>query len=187
MQACILGMPGCGKSTLVRRLAALPHTRVLHPGRFAIKRGMVSSAFPSRRELLAVPGLTEAMLDEIVRAEDGEILLIEGFPRSPEQARKLLSANLKIIVVHLAFPAGEEAKWSVERQKKRVREDGVEHIVPHRELVEQTQFGLDYDLPAVYELKSGGMQVVDVDAMLPPDAVEAAVLRVLFETNASVQ
>lgn len=179
MRVCILGMSGCGKSTLVRRLAQRLAARVLHPGRFAIKRGLVKSAFPSRKELLAVPQLTEAFLSEIRSTDDGGIQLLEGFPRSREQARELVASGLSVIVVHLVFPAGQEEQWSVARQQKRVREDGVEAIVPHSELVEQARVGLEHDLPAVAVLKESGIEVMDVDALLPPDEVEAAVLKLL--------
>ncbi len=180
MLVCVLGLPGSGKSTLLRALAGRLGAQVLHPGRHAREKGLVDSGFPSRAELLAVPNLTESLLSAIAKLAP-DLVLLDGFPRSREQAKKLVATGWSLLVIHLVFPADEELEWSVARQDQRVRADGV--FIERRELETQTRLAMEHDIGAVDELTLRGATIVEIDATQDASAVEASVLRLLPEES----
>lgn len=118
----ILGLPGAGKTTQVRRLKKKGFVG-LHPGKFAYLQGLTLSQTPSREELLAIPGLTQAFLNKVDSVLKDQSVVLDGFPRSSEQAvtldRLALERKWMIKVIYLCFPAGQELCLSIERQSSR--------------------------------------------------------------------
>lgn len=176
MLVLVLGLPGSGKSTLSRRLEKRGWL-YLHPGKHARAKGWVSTAHATRAELLAVKGLAESFIEVVKAVVDGRSVVVDGFPRSKEQATLLLQSGLSFTVVHLEFPAGSEKQLSVARQEKRVKQDGV--TVPSGILEQQTELGLQHDQPAIDALLAANPSLVKVDALLSADEVEARVLAAL--------
>jgi adenylate kinase family enzyme len=176
MLVLVLGLPGSGKSTLSRRLEKRGWL-YLHPGKHARAKGWVSTAHATRAELLAVKGLAESFIDAVKAAVEAGSVVVDGFPRSQEQAALLLQSGLSFTGVHLEFPAGSEKQLSVARQEKRVKEDGV--TVPDGILEQQTELGLLHDRPAIEAILAASPSVVKVDALLSADEVEALVLAAL--------
>lgn len=175
MVICVLGLPGAGKTTLVRRLKGRLSAPSLHPGRHAVEKGLVQSAHPSREELLAVPGLAESFISRVLEVDDDGDVLIDGFPRSVEQARLLVQACDDLIVIHLVFPEGDEGDASVSRQKKRLAADSV--TFPDEHLERQCELAIENDLPAIEELKRLGANVIVIDATLSEEDVERLALK----------
>lgn len=93
--------------------------------------GFADETARSRGELLSAPGLIEAFLEE-VRAITGNLIL-DGFPRSTEQADQLLrlaaSEQSQLKVILLTFPGGVEAQveWSFQRQLQRALQEKKQH------------------------------------------------------------
>lgn len=162
MLVCILGLPGAGKTTLIRALAATFGAEVLHPGQYAKQRQLVASQHPSRAELLVVAGLTESILEYLAQRCDG-LVLLDGFPRSRRQAATLLESELgELLVIHLVFPVEDAVRWSVQRQSQRIQSEGV--VIPVARLEEQVELALQHDLAAIGELAAGGARILEIDA-----------------------
>lgn len=179
MIICIVGLPGSGKSTLSRKLSQRLEAPVLHPGKFAFAQGIVASPFTSRSELLAVEQLSERFLGAVGNAvtEHGTVIL-DGFPRTREQAKKLVETGWELKVVHLMFPAGQATELSVARQEQRVKADGVS--VERSHLQQQAELGSEHDLAAIDELSVSGIAIGEVDAMQAADEVELRAMRLCF-------
>src|SRR5262249_5944244 len=92
---CVLGMAGTGKTALTRALAAKLKATRLHPGQYAWEKGFVATRFPSRAQLLAAPGLADSFLEAAGRQSSAGLVLLDGFPRSEEQARMLAATRWK--------------------------------------------------------------------------------------------
>lgn len=176
MPTFLLGLPGCGKSTLFRQLLNSPGTIGMHPGRHAVDAGLVTSTHPSRGELLAVETqLTDSFLQALsVAILSGAVVIVDGFPRTEQQAQKLFDMGWELKVFHLVFPAGRETELSVERQAQRMRSEG---LTPDLDsLADQCRLGMLHDETAIRRLKDLGVQVVEIDAMLAPEDVLSLVV-----------
>ncbi len=173
MLISLLGLPGSGKSTLARALEKRLGAIYAHPGKFAVATGLIDNPFPQREELVAIANLTEKFLAHVKSALAQSVVVVDGFPRTREQARKLVETGWKMQVVHLVFPAGKETDMSVARQQKRVDDEGVADIVERSSLESQTSFAMEHDLGAVDQLRLLGVTVVEIDATQSVEAVLA--------------
>ena len=191
MLVCIPGLPGSGKTTLSNRLLALltapdrkpeanaanqPGVTYLHPGKHAWAMGLVQTQHATRAQLLSVPDLTSSFLTAIEEALDKGSAIVDGFPRTKEQAQELIKKAWEVIIVHLIFPKENEMAYSIARQEKRVQEDGV---TVERKNSSQTTLALEHDQGAIDEFLSRNEHVITIDALLPAATIEAMVIRAL--------
>jgi adenylate kinase family enzyme len=167
----VLGLPGAGKSTLAQALEKKLSAFYAHPGRYAVAAGLVDNQHPGREELAAIPGLTEDFLAHLSEHVRGSSIVMDGFPRTREQAKKLVETGWNVHAIHLVFSPGQERELSIDRQQKRVDEEGVADIVEHSVLVSQTDFAIEHDLAAIEELRSSGVTIIDIDATQSIDGV----------------
>lgn len=129
---CILGIPGAGKSTVIRSLAPILNAQVAHPGQWAREqvaaRGLPADThrrankiaemdlIASKGELLPID--SNEFLDSAINLPGNNIIL-DGFPRSPEQAKVLRERFPSAMAIVLEVPRDE----ALRRQEKREGED----------------------------------------------------------------
>jgi len=177
MLILILGLPGVGKTTVLARLCQRLGASSLHPGKHAWLSGLSDRQFLSRQELLKIPGLSRSFIAAVGRALSAGPLVLDGFPRTVEQARMLSETGWNLNVFHLVFPAGRELELSVLRQRERMQRDQVP--VDRKQLEAECQLAMEHDAQAIELLNQLGHRVTVIDAMLPPDEVESAILSAL--------
>lgn len=164
----VLGLPGTGKSTLIRRLAQRLSAKVFHVPTFARERGFAEIKGPSG--LLEAPGLIPAFLDKVgVALQRGEIVILDGFPRDLQRVQWLAEKDWHVAVLHLCFPAGSEFEHSLQRQRERAA-DGGKPLSSDTE--DRVRAMLLHDTPVVDELRRIGYPVCRLDCLLPEEQIE---------------
>jgi adenylate kinase family enzyme len=176
-----LGPPGCGKSVLLKKLRNRFSLEPVHMGTFARSLGDVSPENEERSatgELLE--GYDERLLERISGCRDAAILL-DGFPRSIEQAEKLLLAARRDawtpIVVHLSFPEGAEVRFSLSRQHGRLvakSKGGEIDREEERRAILKIKRASEIDVFVVEALRLAGVEVIELDALKGTSKVFAA-------------
>lgn len=169
MVILILGLPGSGKSTLVRALKAHYGGIALHPAKHAHRAGLTNDKRISRRQMLKISGLAESFVHAIGEALQKGVVIIDGFPRTEEQARLLQKQGWSLYVVALQFPPGQEQHWSIARQEERLRKEGV--VFPREQVVEQFEIAMANDQQALELLQQLGCTFICVDATASAEEV----------------
>lgn len=97
---CFTGRPGAGKSTQIERISALLSAPTAHLSQWAKSAGL---AGPPEHGLL-IEGLDEQFLGHV--ASLGDVVILDGFPRSEDQVRALVARGWEIDIIHLDVDAG---------------------------------------------------------------------------------
>jgi len=118
MRIVFLGAPGSGKGTQARLLSERLHVPAISTGdmlRAAVREetelGRRARAVMERGELVSDEVMTGLIRERTSRPDAAEGFVLDGFPRTPEQAAALeafLSGNGKALtaVIHLLVPEG---------------------------------------------------------------------------------
>lgn len=172
----LMGVAGAGKSVEGRRLADELAMPWLSTGEFL--RMLVSGE--RRREMLAGKLLSDTeiiqLADKIFRIIDtNEEFLLDGFPRTLEQADWLLAqhkAGLMTITCVLHMQASEDIVK--QRLLGRGRQDDTEESITKRFAEYRA-----VTLPIMNDLESKGITVHHINAEQSPDTVHQDVLKAL--------
>lgn len=163
---CVLGLPGAGKTTQIEELHNALGAPVFHVGKLAKAIGKRDEERRKRGELLE--GLNEEFMER-VKAAPNENVILDGFPRSPEQAELLLVTaqreGWEVEVIHLAFPEGQEVETSYHRQSSRAHLAGEE--LDEARFRGKIQRALTMDMAALATVREKGGKILDVDATQP--------------------
>lgn len=184
MNLLLIGPPGSGKGTQGERLAE--RLGLDHIAAGDLLRGEVAAGTPlgkrvadlmERGELVPDEPIIELVLPRARRAAASHGYLLDGFPRSLEQARaagqKLTAAELPTVVVYLDVPRDVLRRRILARAVVEGRADDNEETVENR-----LKVFADQTRPLVDHYREGGLLHV-VDADRSPDEVTEAILRVL--------
>jgi adenylate kinase len=185
MKIVLIGPPGSGKGTQGERLAG--RFGLEHIGVGDLLRAEVAAGSPIGREAASYMGRGDLVPDEVIlrlvvprifAAAEADGYLLDGFPRSVEQAEQIRAqaaerAATPDAVVYLDVPRAELVRRILARAAVEGRADDTEQTVDTRLQVfeEQTR-------PLIgYYRDRGLLRVVDADR--PVDEVAAAVAAVL--------
>lgn len=124
--AILLGPPGAGKTTLVKKLVSHPHIASLGMGRLLSQRTQSDSelgrkirAFMTRGDLVPLPIVEEVLRDEVKSVERRHVVF-DGFPRTLEQVDAFFqlcrTEDLRLEAVVLLTLSKQEA---IERLSRR--------------------------------------------------------------------
>lgn len=184
MNLLLIGPPGSGKGTQGERLAdrlGLDHVAAGDLLRAEVAAGtpvgQQVGALMERGELVPDETIIELLLPRARRAAAGHGYLLDGFPRSLEQAKlaaeRLTDAELPSVVIYLDVPRDELRRRILARAQVEGRADDNEETVENRLKVfaDQTHPLVDY-----YR-ERGLLHVVEADRS--PDEVTAAILGAL--------
>ena len=173
---CFLGLPGTGKSTQIKEVKSMLGSERFHLGDYAKekkeKKGEGNPDDEGRRakgELLQ--DLDEEFL-EVVSESPNENIILDGFPRSPEQAGKLYDFacvfNWDLQFIHLSFPE-DPVGQSYERQDTRNEGNPEEYLGKIDRSIKQ-------DIAAVETARAvDGETVHDIDATQSPEEVTKSI------------
>lgn len=160
---CVLGLPGTGKTTQIEELRRALGAAVLHVGKLAKEIGRRDEGKRKNGELLE--GLDEIFMEKIRSITQNNVVL-DGFPRSPEQTELLLETAEKegwnVEIIHLRFPAGQEIVLSYQRQISRANSAGEE--------MDEVRFrgkiarALTRDMAALAEMHRNAGEIYEIDA-----------------------
>ncbi len=167
---CFVGMPGAGKTTQIEALQGYTGAPVFHLAKVAKtlnleKDGVqvpVADLMEEKRKMgELIEGLDDLFLAEVANSKQG-IAILDGFPRSPDQAAHLLAYAAKnrwhIDVVYLESDVHHAWRHQVRRAKN------------SNENVDWERFdgkidrAIRKDIPAVQALKSAGVPITELDA-----------------------
>jgi adenylate kinase len=183
----VAGSPGSGKGTQCERLAQSEGWGHLSSGE--LFRREIARGTPLGRQLAALIAAGELVPDDltvevVLGALDAMIVdgvLLDGFPRTLPQARALLSrvGSRPRHAVRLAIELVVPPEVSFERLTQRSRSDDDIAAIRRRLALYESQ-----TRPALDWLAELGL-LVTVDGDQPPDAVGAAIERLLAEIDAA--
>ena len=186
MNLLLIGPPGSGKGTQGRRLAE--RLGLEHIAAGDLLRAEVAAGTPVGQQVAALMQRGELVPDETIialllprarRAAAAHGYLLDGFPRSVEQARKagekLTDAELPTVVVYLDVPHDELRRRILARAAVEGRADDNGETIENRLKVfaDQTHPLVDYFR------ERGLLHVVDADR--GPEEVTEAILRALHQ------
>ena len=167
---CFLGLPGAGKTTQIQELKSATGAPVFHMGKFAKETGQRDESRRAKGELLE--GLDEQFLERVAESSHS-YLILDGFPRSPQQSQLLLEMATQkgwdVEVVHLAFSKNEEEETSFRRQVDRA-EAGGEQLDEER-FRGKIRRALNMDMAALASLQEKGGKVLELDATRPQSEI----------------
>src|SRR3989344_2684663 len=151
-----LGMPGAGKSTLIRKFTQITGAPVYHMGGFARETGQRDEAL--REKGLLLTGLDQAFLDHTL-ADEPETVVLDGFPRSVEQADLLTEVardrGYSLRLIHVVLPESEAVELSLNRQVYRSLQEG--KPVDHERFFGKIERAIVNDIAAINHLKAVGV------------------------------
>lgn len=170
---CFLGLPGSGKSTQITLLKERTGAAVFHMGSFARGiEGLSEEHDTARRRGALLSGLDKLFLDSAL-TQDGRAVILDGFPRSVEQAdllaERVAQQGLNLRVVWLGFEGSIENERSMERQIQRAIASG--KAVDIERFQEKLSRALTYDKQASERLRENGFSVNIIDADKPTHQV----------------
>ncbi len=169
---CFVGMPGAGKSTQIERLRSYTGAPTFHLSKVAKslplelevdgKSRPVAELLEEQRkkgELLS--GLDDIFLKQVADSPEPNVIL-DGFPRSPEQAEHLVAAarqnNWAVHVIHLA----SDVKHAWHHQIKRAKNTGTKPDIERFD--GKINRAIKKDIPAIGALASAGVPVSRIEA-----------------------
>lgn len=163
---CFLGLPGAGKSTQIDTVKESTGASVYHVGKFARIKGLSEHDETIRREGKLLEGHDEAFIEHAL-SDPNRIIILDGFPRSVQQAELLLEAlkrtGIALKVMNMDFGA-QGVRLSYARQTSRAAQSAIDRADDTRYLG-KIQRAIDQDLSAIQYLKQRGAAVNDIDAM----------------------
>ncbi len=185
MRLLLIGAPGAGKGTQATRIAE--HFGLVHISSGDLLRdhvarqteiGLEAKAFMDRGELVPSSVVLDMLIDPVVAAAEAGGYVLDGFPRTVEQAEqgydvaKDLGVSVQV-AVHLEVPHEALIERIVERGRTSGRADDTREVVTRRLDVydEHTLPLLDY-----YAQRE---RLLTVDGDRPVDEVTRSVLEQL--------
>ena len=185
MRLLIIAPPGGGKGTQARRLAE--HFGIEHISsgellrqeiRAGTELGRRVQRYVERGDLVPDDVMAALLLDKVVRAAAAGGFILDGFPRTREQAEAaaVLARERGLTIdaaINLSVPDDEVLRRLRERARLEGREDDTEETIRHRLEVYQTA-----TRPMLEYYAERGV-LVEVDGARPPDEVTDAILDAL--------
>lgn len=171
---CFLGMPGTGKSTQIREVKNMLNSDRFHLGDYAKEKKEkgedASDDNDKRREKGELLKDLDGEFLETVSESPNEHIILDGFPRSPEQVGKLHDFayvhNWKLDFVYLSFPENP-VEQSYKRQDMRGEGDPAEYVGKIDRSIRE-------DIFAVETIRASGGTVLEIDASgLPQEVTES--------------
>ena len=164
----LVGFPGSGKTTVNSALEERYGAKRLRVKQVAREAGIETEGARTRGAL--IEGADQAFVDECVSlAGKGELLVLDGFPRSVEQALVLLEAGIKPLVFHMFFPLEEEVRSSILRQAHRDAEKGAVEkgvVVSFDHYLNKIERAVEQDQAALNFLQACHIPVFSISSML---------------------
>lgn len=177
----VIGVAGVGKSTQCKMLKDSGSFQWLSVGQFL--RDSVSDPVKKAAmlagDMLDNSYVLSAVNDEISRLGDSPELIIDGFPRSIEQADWLIGLHnaSKIHLSHIVHLTANE-DVAKKRLKLRLRNDDTEEAIAER--FHDYRINI---LPITKHFASAGLKVVDVDGQKAVEEVHEEIIRALGVSN----
>ncbi len=185
----LIGAPGSGKGTQGQRLAQRLGMRHIATGDLLRKEvlerttlGQQVAGYLERGELVPDEVIIDLVLPLIKEAAESDGYLLDGFPRSVEQAERVREMVTELGVpadaaIYLDAPSDVLVRRLLERARIEGRSDDTAEVIANR-----LQVFEDDTRPLVdYYRKRGLLQVVDAND--DPDDVTAAIVSALDSVN----
>lgn len=179
---CFVGLPGSGKSTQIERLRERLNSPVFHLAKINGVIHLESDGVPQPIEALAGKSdLSPAELDEVVLNQvinqPSHFVILDGFPRSPEQAERLIVTAQKqgwqLQAVYLVSDVRHAWRHQIHRARQRGKQPNL------AEFNNKIDRSLRKDIPAIYALENMGVRVVHANAKADAARVEEEILAAL--------
>lgn len=164
----LLGVPGSGKSTQGQMLVERGSLRWISMGE--ILRSQINDARKEKMltgKLLGDKEVIEILKNELQQIGDKPELVLDGFPRSVEQAEWLLSQNSQG-ALNISATINLTADKSVveKRLLLRGRADDQAATISNRFDIYERTFN-----PVIKTLRDGKIQIIDINADQTPEAI----------------
>lgn len=166
-----LGMPGAGKSTLIRKFVQITGAPVFHMGGFARKTGQRDESLRATGQLLV--GLDQQFLEHAL-SQEPDCLVLDGFPRSVEQANLLIqyavARGYNLRLIHVVLPADQAVEISFNRQVQRALQ--AQKPVDASRFLGKIERAIVHDLAAIAHLKGLGVHTLTLLGTDLPSTLE---------------
>lgn len=179
---CFVGLPGSGKSTQIERLQSRTRTPWFHLVKIDdVLHLEIDGRATSISQLAGKPGWSREELDQVVfaqvKAQESKHVILDGFPRSIEQADRLFKAaedyGWCVQVIHLE--TNIRHAWGHQIRRSRQRGE-MPDLSEYNGKIERS---LKKDIPAVIALEKLGVKAAHISGIAGKDEVERNILSFL--------
>ena len=175
-------MPGSGKSTQIERLQSRTEAPWFHLAKIdGVLHLEIDGRATSISQLAGKPSWSREELDQVifvqVKLQTSKYVILDGFPRSVEQADRLFKAAENygwfVQVIHLETNIRHAWVNQIRRSRQRGEQP---NLAEYNDKIERS---LKKDMPAVIALEKLGVKAAHISGIASKDEVERNILSFL--------